>query len=334
MNEIIRVENLVKTYELQIRRGGVMGTLKDLFNQNYSTKIAVDNISFSVKKGEILGFLGQNGAGKSTTIKMLVGILAPSSGMVSVNGLNPHEDRIKNSKNIGVVFGQRSQLWWDIPVSDSFDLLKHMYKIPESNYKNNLHLFSDILDIDEYWNIPVRQLSLGQRMKVELCASLIHSPELIFLDEPTIGLDVVAKNNIRQFIKDINREKETTIILTTHDMMDIEKLCERVMVIEKGKIIYDGSLENLRSELGNIETMTVETEGLFVEEMQLKELEGINEMDVNGNNLLLKYDSNTLNSTMILNAITKKNKIVDFSVSKTSVEDIIEQVFRRTGNDQ
>jgi ABC-2 type transport system ATP-binding protein len=247
---IIEVKDLEKVFKLQKRQEGFSGILKGLFNPQYEEKPAVNKVSFEIPRGEIVGYIGPNGAGKSTTIKMLVGILVPTSGEVLVNGIVPYKNRINNSKNIGVVFGQRTQLWWDIPVTDSLNIMKYLYKIPEDRFKQNLRFLIEILDMGSFINTPVRQLSLGQRMRADLCAALLHNPPILFLDEPTIGLDVVIKERIRKFINEINQQYKTTVILTTHDISDIEKLCSRVIVINKGKNVFDGKLEELRNSYG------------------------------------------------------------------------------------
>lgn len=223
----IRVDRLSKQYKRQVRSEGLGGAIKDLFNRKYDTKTAVDQISFAIEKGEVVGYIGPNGAGKSTTIKMLSGILVPSSGIVEVGGIVPYKQRKQYTRNIGVVFGQRTQLWWDIPVSESFRMMKYMYKISDKQFDQNMEMFTDILDIQSFMHTAVRQLSLGQRMRADLCAALLHNPDILYLDEPTIGLDVVVKEKIRDFIKEVNKERQTTVILTTHDMSDIEKLCYR-----------------------------------------------------------------------------------------------------------
>ena len=296
---LIKVENLIKEFKQQKREKGFRGLMNSLFNREYIIKTAVDNISFNVDKGEIVGYIGPNGAGKSTTIKMLVGILVPTSGRVIVNGLEPYKKRKENAKNIGVVFGQRTQLWWDIPVSESLNLMKYMYRIPERKFKINLDLFSEILEIHKFINLPVRQLSLGQRMRADLCAALLHSPDIIYLDEPTIGLDVVVKKAIREFIKEINKTLGTTVILTTHDMADIEKLCSRVIVIDHGNIIYDDNLDYLRNKFGNEEILSVEFDEI-IDNNDLLSQKGISEVNYNENKLIIKYDKKLINSSKVL----------------------------------
>lgn len=242
----IDVQQLTKTFRVQKNREGLSGALKDLFHREYREIEAVKPISFQIPQGEICGYIGENGAGKSTTIKMLTGILKPTSGHITVNGFVPFKEREKFVQGIGVVFGQRSQLWWDIGVIESFQLLKKVYRVPEQEFRSRLDELVERLHLGELLHRPVRKLSLGQRMRCELVASLLHRPSILFLDEPTIGLDIVVKTEIREFLKDMNREHGTTILLTTHDLQDIEALCSRVIMLDDGRIIYDGGLEELK----------------------------------------------------------------------------------------
>ncbi|MDR0914786.1 MAG: ATP-binding cassette domain-containing protein [Oscillospiraceae bacterium] len=245
----IIVENLSKTFKIKEKQKGIGGALKSLVAPKTKLIKAVEDISFTIDDGQAVGFIGPNGAGKSTTVKMLSGILYPSAGRINVNGLVPYKNRIEHVKNIGVVFGQKSQLWWDLPITDTFDLLKKIYKIPSDVYSRNLELFNEILGLHEFETQQVRQLSLGQRMRADIAAAFLHEPSIVFLDEPTIGLDVVAKEKIRLFIKEINRVKKTTLLFTTHDMTDIEKTCQRIIVIDKGKILYDGTIDSFKTKL-------------------------------------------------------------------------------------
>ena len=255
----INVNHISKTFKVAKRQSGLKASLKSFFKRNYIYIEAVKDVSFEIEKGEIIGYIGPNGAGKSTTIKMLSGILTPDEGTININGLSPSKDRIKYVSNIGVVFGQRSQLWWDIPASDTFDLLKDIYKLDESEFNKTREQLIELLDLKNIVNIPVRQLSLGQRMRCEIAASLIHKPSILFLDEPTIGLDAESKIKVRNFIKKINKEMNTTIILTTHDMSDIEALAKRIILIGKGRILYDGNIKKLKEKYDNTKEIQIIT---------------------------------------------------------------------------
>lgn len=243
---MIEVSHLRKTFRVARRSGGFSRAVKALFHREYEEIHALDDVSFSIKEGEMVGYIGPNGAGKSSTIKVLSGILTPDSGECLVDGRTPWKDRIDHVRQIGVVFGQRSQLWWDVPVIDSFELLREIYSIPGEVYRSNLSELTELLNLEDLLRTPTRQLSLGQRMRCEIAASLLHSPKILFLDEPTIGLDAVSKLAVRDFIQRLNREHKTTVILTTHDMQDIEALASRVLLIGKGRILLDGALEDIR----------------------------------------------------------------------------------------
>jgi ABC-2 type transport system ATP-binding protein len=259
---MIEVRELRKEFRVYRHHRGGFGALRNLVTREFISVRAVDGVSFDIAGGELVGYLGPNGAGKSTTLKMLTGILVPTSGHLLVDGRVPWEHRREHVLHIGAVFGQRTGLWWDLPVVESMDLLKHIYRVPEARYRQNMALFGDLLGLSELLDRPVRSLSLGQRMRADLAAALLHDPRLLFLDEPTIGLDVVAKERIREFIRTINRERGTTIILTTHDLGDVEKLCERVIMIDRGKIMFDGALETLRRRFGEGRVLVVDFESL------------------------------------------------------------------------
>lgn len=245
---MIQVEQVSKSFRIAKRNAGLKEAVKSLWHREYEVVQALDNISFTIQDGEMVGYIGPNGAGKSSTIKILSGILTPEAGRVSINGRTPWKQRKEHVKEIGVVFGQRSQLWWDVPVIDSFYLLKDIYAVPEAEFKSNLEELTELLNLKEIVRTPARQLSLGQRMRCEIAASLLHSPKILFLDEPTIGLDAVSKLAVREFILKLNETKKTTVILTTHDMQDIEALTKRIILIGKGKILLDGSLEGLKQQ--------------------------------------------------------------------------------------
>lgn len=250
---MIKVEHVSKTYKVSKRNAGFGPALKALFHKEYEYIHALDDVSFSISEGEMVGYIGPNGAGKSSTIKILSGILTPEEGICQIDGLIPWKNRIQHVKNIGVVFGQRSQLWWDVPVLDSFELLKEIYRVDPAIYRRNLEQLSDMLNLAELLKTPVRQLSLGQRMRCEIAASLLHDPKILFLDEPTIGLDAVSKLAVRNFILQLNKEKNTTVILTTHDMQDIEALTNRVILIGKGQVLLDGTIDDIRGNFDSTE---------------------------------------------------------------------------------
>jgi ABC-2 type transport system ATP-binding protein len=258
MAAIIAAENVEKHFRQLKRRAGLGGALGSLFSREYTEVRAVDGISFAIEPGETVGYLGPNGAGKSTMIKMMTGILVPSAGRLEVLGRQPHLERMTNASEIGVVFGQRSQLWWDLPVRDSFELSRHIYDIPAARFADNFASLTKMLDMASYIDRPVRQLSLGQRMRAELAMALLHDPKILFLDEPTIGLDVVAKDVVRKFLSEVNRERGTTIILTTHDLVDIEEICPRLIMVDDGKLLFDGELGHLRSALGSRRRLKLE----------------------------------------------------------------------------
>lgn len=260
---MIIVENVCKTYRVAKRKAGLREACRSLFSREYEEILALDNVSFTIRDGEMVGYMGPNGAGKSSTIKILSGILMPDSGNCCIDGLVPWKDRIKHVSHIGVVFGQRSQLWWDIPVIDSFELLRDIYNVPQTQYRRNLDELTALLQLEELLKTPTRQLSLGQRMRCELAASLLHHPGILFLDEPTIGLDAVSKLAVREFVKRMNREHGTTVILTTHDMQDISALAKRVILIGKGRILLDGTLDDIRREGGDVQDVDQAVANLY-----------------------------------------------------------------------
>ena len=261
MANIIEIKNITKEFKVLNRREGLMGSIKDLFSGNYTTVRAVDNISMNIEQGEIVGYLGPNGAGKSTTIKMRTGILEPTSGEILVNGSIPYRNRTRNAGEIGVVFGQRSQLWWALPLVESFKLLKEIYEVSDADYEEMLALYRSLVDMDALLHKPVRQMSLGQRTLSDILAAFLHNPKIVFLDEPTIGLDVSMKAKIRTLIHALNKKKNTTVILTTHDMGDVDALCQRIVIIDKGKMLYDNDIEHLKGFFGSYRTLKVRTDG-------------------------------------------------------------------------
>ena len=322
----IRVRDITREFKRQRRRPGLGGAVRGLFAPEYDVLTAVDRISFDIEPGEVVGYIGPNGAGKSTTIKMLVGILVPTGGEVSVGGIVPHRQRMANARNIGVVFGQRTQLWWDIPVSDTFKVMRHMYGIPLQDYERALQRFSDILAIDEFMDVAVRQLSLGQRMRADFCCAMLHDPDFIFLDEPTIGLDVVAKENIRQFIREINRTHGKTVILTTHDMGDIEKLCDRVIVIDKGQIMYDGELDALKRRYAADSVITADVQGEIRDRARL-EAAGAKSVEVNDGTVTIAFDAARTTAAAIVGELLRSNEVTDFSTEEPDVEHVIRNLY-------
>ena len=324
---IIKVENLYKEYRQRKGREGLTGAVKDVFNREYKIVKAVDGVSFSVEKGEIVGYIGPNGAGKSTTIKMLIGILVPSSGSIDVNGVIPFKHRELNAMRIGVVFGQRTQLWWDIPLSETLSLMRYVYDVPENQYRENLKIFSDILGIDKFIHTPVRQLSLGQRMRADISVALLHNPDILYLDEPTIGLDVVVKERIREFILEVNKTRNTTVILATHDMSDIERLSSRVMVINSGKIMYDGNLNTLKRKYGTEETIVADLLGKIEDTNELYSL-GVDEVNYADNKITIKYDSTKINSSTVVRWLVDKAETKDISITVTPIEDVIRKMYK------
>lgn len=328
---MIRVENLSKEFKINKKYPGFKGAIKSFFSTEYITQKAVDDISFEINDGEIVGYIGANGAGKSTTIKMMTGILTPTNGIVTVNGVVPYENREKNAKNIGVVFGQKTQLWWDLPISETFSLLKDIYDITDNDFEERMRFFKEILGLDEFFLNPVRTLSLGQRMRADLAAALIHNPKVIYLDEPTIGLDVVVKESVRKAIKEINAKYGTTIILTTHDLNDIEELCSRIIIIDKGKKIYDGEIEGVKEKYGYLTTVEIQVKEdnleSFNEFTDIKEDDEFN-LTYKDNKLLVTFNKNKISSADIIGRTMKKLNVVDFSIKETSIEDIVKKMYR------
>ncbi len=281
---------------------------------------AVKEISFRVERGELLGYLGPNGAGKSTTIKMLTGILVPSAGRVSVAGLDPSRRRIELARRIGAMFGQRVQLWWDLPLVDSFELLRHIYKVPADRYHTQLARFRDVLDLDPFLHTPVRQLSLGQRIRGELTAAMLHGPELLFLDEPTIGLDVVAKQRVRDFLVEINRQEGVTVLLTTHDLGDIERLCSRLLVIDHGSLIWDGAIAQLKERYGGERTLVVDLE----EPAPPLDIAGARVEKVDGPRQWLRFRGSASELTA---QVAASARLVDLQVQEPDIEEIVRRIY-------
>nr|WP_245203614.1 ATP-binding cassette domain-containing protein [Ammoniphilus resinae] len=298
------------------------GAVRSLFHREYITKTAVEDVSFSIEAGEMVGYIGPNGAGKSTTIKMLTGILVPSAGDVTVGGLVPYRERQKNARQIGVVFGQRSQLWWDLPTIESFELLKQVYAISDQQYRKNMDTFTEILRLDEFYQTPVRQLSLGQRMRADIAASLLHDPAILFLDEPTIGLDVVAKERMRTFIQEMNQERGITVILTTHDMADIERLCKRMILIDQGRVMYDGGLSKIRDRFGKSRILIVDLE----KDTQLQ-VQGAELIRSEGNRKWLRFNREEITAAQLIQQVSIQADIQDLSLEEPEIDSIIRQMY-------
>lgn len=321
---MIEVEGLSKSFKVVKRGAGIGAALSSLFSPQYSTVQALDNISFKIDEGEIVGYIGPNGAGKSTTIKVISGILVPDNGKCNILGYTPWKQRINHVKNIGVVFGQRSQLWWDVPVIDSYNLLKDIYKIPHKTFQENLELLTATLDLSTLLTTPLRQLSLGQKMRCEIGASLLHNPKILFLDEPTIGLDAVSKIAVRNFIKTINKEKKVTVILTTHDMNDIEALAERIILIGHGKILFDAALRELKSKFTNYKILTVD----FAESNETVDIEGTTILSKTKERLSLSVDLTKTKISEVICLLSNKLDIIDVSVDSRPIEEIIVDLYK------
>lgn len=325
----IEVDQLRKEFTVQKSREGLKGALRDLFNREYRHVTAVNDISFQIPKGEICGYIGENGAGKSTTIKMLTGILVPTSGKIEVNGYVPYKDREDFVRGIGVVFGQRSQLWWDIGVIESFNLLRKVYRVSVADYKQRLDELVERLSLHDLLNRPVRKLSLGQRMRCELAAALIHNPSILFLDEPTIGLDIVVKTEIREFLKSLNERFGTTILLTTHDLQDIEALCSRVIMLDDGKIIYDGGLQELKDTWGKGKDIEFQ----FGEPMQPAHLEALTlglSVEWSAENEYTARASlpRGANVSEVLGKVVGSAHIRDIKIFETNTDDIVREIYK------
>lgn len=343
---MIEVNNIYKEFKTPVVKEGRFSGLRTLFSREYKTKEAVRGISFQVDQGEFLGYIGPNGAGKSTTIKMLSGILHPTSGEVLIRGMNPHKERRRVVKNLGVVFGQRTQLWWDLPVKDSYDILAKMYGVDDGDKRHRLDQFAELLELRTFWETPVRKLSLGQRMRADLAAAMLHDPELLFLDEPTIGLDVNAKRSIREFLTLLNREFGKTVLLTTHDMDDIEQLCSRVMVINNGELTYDGTIQSLRDTIGLPSLITVTYRGPFQvpDHYEVGPIAGRSQgmsgtltagtlqaavriVNVTGNTVTVAANRREINALEVMKELGSWGELDDIDMKDPDFEDVIHKVY-------
>ena len=331
MEKMIELKNITKEFKVLNRREGLKGSFQDLFSRDYKIIRAVDDISLSVGQGEIVGFLGPNGAGKSTTIKMMTGVLEPTSGELMVNGRIPYKNRTANSQEIGVVFGQRSQLWWALPLVESFKLLKDIYQIPQKDYDDMMELYGGLVNFDEILHKPVRQMSLGQRTLSDILAAFLHNPKVVFLDEPTIGLDVAMKSRIRELILELNKQKNTTVILTTHDMGDVDALCERIVIIDKGKMLYDNDIQHLRRFFGSYRTLKIRP-GADMKEV-VENLEKV----LAGTDVRISHDDEWISILIneeqikvlnVLEMVQEKHEIKDMQLDEISTEDVIKKIYR------
>ena len=324
----VEADNLTKNFRSFQRKEGIRGAIANLFVRKYQTVRAVDTVSFSIRPGEMVGYIGPNGAGKSTTVKMLTGILEPTSGQVMANGFVPHRERTQYTRTIGVVFGQRTQLWWDIAVVESFRLLQRIYEVSGPDYAARMDLFDKVLEIKRYLNTPVRKLSLGERMRCDLAASLIHNPPLLFLDEPTIGLDVVAKTNVRQFLKEINRRFSTTVLLTTHDLADIEELCRRLMIIDHGRILFDGSLAELKRQLWRQMQVKIELkEASQAEALEKLPLNNIQRERLDELTYRLSFDREEHTAGDVVRQIVAGVDVRDIFIQEEPIEEIVRRIY-------
>ncbi len=325
MPPIIQVSHLTKYFKVSVHHRGFWGAFRNLISRQYRLARAVDGITFQVQPGELVGYLGPNGAGKSTTIKMLAGLLVPSGGEILVNGYLPWRERQAYVAKIGAVFGQRTTLWWDLPVIESLELLQYIYRIPGDRFRRNLDEFRQVLALDSFLDIPVRALSLGQRMRADLCAALLHDPLLLFLDEPTIGLDVVAKERIRQFILHINRARGVTVLLTTHDLSDVEKLCERVLIIDHGQLLYDGELTSLRDRFGGKRRLLVD----FAQEYVDPQVEGAQITVREGSRVTYEFERNTITASGLISRLSELYRIRDLEVREPEIEETVRRIYEQ-----
>ena len=334
-DSLIRVRHLTKDYKVSRKREGVTGGLIDLVRPRKGVLRAVDDICFDIAPGEMVGYIGANGAGKSTTIKMLTGILTPTSGEVSVGGLVPHRDRVHYTRHIGTVFGQRTQLWWDLAVVESLKLLKKIYEVDDQAYQRRLAMFDDMLGIGEFLHQPVRKLSLGQRMRCDLAAALLHGPRLLFLDEPTIGLDVVAKQNVRDFLTEARDKLGTTVLLTTHDLGDIQQLCRRIIIIDRGVVVFDGEQDDLRARVGDRVRLRVRLREPASSKDIAEELAALPAVwtEADGLEHVAEYSRRDIGSAEVIEALVAARKVADLKLEEPSIEDIVRKIYRDSGRE-
>jgi len=335
---VIRVEGLTKEFTRPRRQTGRLAGLRTMVTREVETTTAVDDVSFDVQAGEMVGYLGPNGAGKSTTIKMMTGILVPTSGTVEVGGVVPWKDRQRNALQIGVVFGQRTQLWWDLPLKDSLNLIATLYRMPPAVYRRQYDRFVDLLEMSEFLDRPVRQLSLGQRMRGDLAAAMLYQPRILYLDEPTIGLDVVAKATMRDFIEEVNREHGTTVVLTTHDLADVERLCSRVILIDHGRVLYDGTVAELKSRYAPHRTLVVRVgadseagDRIEPDDMAALGAEVIVDDDTTPDTVRLRFEGGRTAASDLIAALAARYSIADVSIVEPDLEGVVRQIYSRQG---
>lgn len=329
-NILIEAKNLTKKYIIPKKENGLSGAVKYLFVPKHTEKYAVNDIDLQIYEGESVAYIGSNGAGKSTTIKMLTGILQPTSGEITVCGLVPNKNRVKNAYNIGVMFGQKTQLWWDIPIIETFSLLRYVYEVPEEQYKKQLDFLIELLDMSSYMGQSARQLSLGQRVRADLAASFLHNPKILFLDEPTIGLDIMGKKAVRSFLKEVNQKLNKTIMLTSHDLEDIQEVCKKVVIIDNGRIIYQGSISEMLSTYSTKKIMTIEfdsVDGFDVSHVK-QDCESILAVSrQQDERIRIEYNPKKIGTTGVLSIFSKYGEIGEISISEEGIEDIVEKLY-------
>jgi ABC-2 type transport system ATP-binding protein len=327
LNEpVVRIEKLTKVFRAFRREEGLAAALKSLVHRTPTETVAVSGVTFLIQPGEMVGYIGANGAGKSTTIKMLTGILTPTSGEILCNGFVPWRDRTRYVATIGVVFGQRTQLWWDIAVVESFKLLKQIYGLSDAAYRERMALFDRVLGLSAYLHQPVRKLSLGERMRCDLAASLLHRPPLLFLDEPTIGLDVVAKASVREFLQEINAREATTVLLTTHDLSDIETLCRRVIVIDHGRLLFDGALEQLRDRILPVTSIVFDVK--TAPQPALLSWQGLSIFEVGSHRYRMDVDRRSVSPAAAVKEIVNRFDVADLSIEEPQIEEVVKRIYR------
>lgn len=327
---LIEAKNLTKKYIIPKKEKGLSGAVKYLFLPKHTEKYAVNDIDLQIYEGESVAYIGSNGAGKSTTIKMLTGILQPTSGEVSVCGLVPNKNRVKNAYNIGVMFGQKTQLWWDIPIIETFSLLKHVYEVPDDKYKKQLNFLVDLLDMSSFMGQSARQLSLGQRVRADLAASFLHNPKILFLDEPTIGLDIMGKKAVRSFLKEVNQKLNKTIMLTSHDLWDIHEICKKVVIIDKGRIIYQGSIAEMLSTYSSKKIMTIDFNA--IDDFDVSNVKKYSESILavsrqQDDRIRIEYNPKKIGTTEVLSILSKYGEVGEISISEEGIEDIVEKLY-------